>query len=181
MSARVSPFLLATAAMVALAGCGSMGVNKNPPDEFAIVTKAPLTVPPDYALRPPKPGETRPERLSTSERTRQLLVGDASTNPPSDGELALLQQLGALNVDNNIRAILDAENGGRANKEASLANQLIFWRFDGDTFDSSAAPLRVEDAAQWQADRMSSITAVTGGGEVVIKRDERILNLPGVR
>ena len=49
----------------AMAACSALG-GKNPPDEFAITTKAPLVVPPDYALRPPKPGESRPQELSSS-------------------------------------------------------------------------------------------------------------------
>ena len=45
---------------VALIGCQSIreaaGVTKSPPDEFAVVTKAPLVIPPDFNLKPPKPG-----------------------------------------------------------------------------------------------------------------------------
>ncbi len=168
-----------------LSGCESMGsalgVGKSAPDEFAIVTKAPLTVPPDYALRPPKPNETRPERLSSAERTRQLLLGDQRAAPPSNGELALLQSIDAPNVDGNIRAILAAENGGRAEKDDSLANQLIFWRVSGGQIDDSDAPLRTEDAEAWLEQRQESIDSVTGGGDVVInQRKQRILNLPGV-
>ncbi|MGV6818995.1 MAG: DUF3035 domain-containing protein, partial [Parvularcula sp.] len=157
-------FVALGALATTVSGCSSMGkamgVGKNPPDEFAIVTKAPLSVPPDYALRPPRPGETRPERQSTSERTRQLLLGDASSEPPTQGELALLQQIDAINVDPNIRAILAAENGGRAEKEASFANQLIFWRVNGDKVDDSEAPLRVENREEWEAQRLKSIEAV---------------------
>ena len=160
----------------------ALGAGKNPPDEFTIVTKAPLTLPPDFALRPPRPGETRPERLSTSERTRQLLLGDETTAPPTNGELALLQSVGALNVDPNIRAILSAENGGRADKDQSFANQLLFWRVTEDgQIDDSQAPLRVDDAAAWLQERQDMIDDVTGGGEVSIsKQQQRILNLPGV-
>jgi hypothetical protein len=186
MHAAWRTFGLLAATMMLASGCSSvgkaLGAGKNPPDEFAIVTKAPLTVPPDYALRPPKPGETRPEALSSSERTRQLLLGDASSAPPSEGELALLQRVDALNVDPNIRATLAAENGGRAGKDDSLANQLIFWKVNGDEIDDSDAPLRVEDAETWRAERMEAIEAVTGGGEVRIgERERRILNLPGVK
>ncbi|MEM9232706.1 MAG: DUF3035 domain-containing protein [Pseudomonadota bacterium] len=173
-------FTLAALAL-AVTGCSALGGGKNPPDEFAIVTKAPLTVPPDYALRPPKPGETRPEALSTADRTRQLLIGDESTQPPSTGELALLQSVGALDVDGNIRAILAAENGGRAKKDENLANQLIFWNFEGGEIDDSNAPLRVENAEAWNVERRETIEAVTGGGDVIISRDQRILNLPGVK
>ena len=61
--------IVAAAALVAvgLAGCQStqraLGMSKVTPDEFRIVTKAPLVVPPDYGLRPPAPGEPRPSEL----------------------------------------------------------------------------------------------------------------------
>ena len=68
---------------LATGGCGigkALGGGKNAPDEFAITTKAPLVVPPDYGLRPPRPGESRPQELSPSERAQQVLLGDASAS-----------------------------------------------------------------------------------------------------
>ena len=54
----------ALVAAVGLAGCSStrqaLGMTKVTPDEFRVVTKAPLVVPPDYSLRPPAPGEPQP-------------------------------------------------------------------------------------------------------------------------
>lgn len=54
-------------AAVGLTGCnsarGALGMTKVTPDEFRVVTKAPLVVPPDYALRPPALGEPRPQEL----------------------------------------------------------------------------------------------------------------------
>ena len=42
------------------AGCGDLreaaGLTKKSPDEFAVTTKAPLVIPPDFNLRPPAPG-----------------------------------------------------------------------------------------------------------------------------
>ncbi len=170
---------------VAVSGCAgagkALGGGKNPPDEFAVVTKAPLTLPPDYALRPPRPGETRPQEKSPSERAQQLMIGDASTAAPTNGELALIQSAGALDVDPNIRDILNAENGGWAEKDASLANRVLFWRVNNGRIDDSEAPLRVEDPEEWLAGRRKSIENVTAGEEVVIEKDNKILNLPGVR
>ncbi len=170
----------ASAAIALLAGCGALGGGKNPPDEFAIATKAPLVVPPDYSLRPPRPGEARPQELSAADRAQQVLLGDTTAAPPTLGEQALLQKAGALAADPNIRNLLDAENGSRAEKQASLANQLMFWEFlDGD-IDDANAPLRVEDPEAWFEARERAIKAVTGEeGEVVIKKD-RALGLPGV-
>ena len=168
---------------VTATGCGlgkALGGGKNAPDEFAIATKAPLVVPPDYSLRPPRPGETRPQELSASERAQQVLLGDASAAPPSTGEQQLVQKAGALNANPNIRSILGAENGGRAEKDRSLANQLMFWQFDDGKVDYSAAPLKVENPEEWLADREAAIKKVTGEeGEVTIEKDEA-LGLPGI-
>ena len=180
------PFRLALAAAGAslcLSGCGigkAVGGGKNPPDEFAIATKAPLVVPPDYALRPPKPGETRPQELSPSERAQQVLLGDTNAAPPTQGEQLLLHKAGALAADANIRSVLGAENGGRADKERSLANQLIFWNFDGDKVDDSAAPLQVDDADEWLEQRRETIKKVVGEEAEVEIRSTKALELPGV-
>jgi len=183
-SVTVFRVALALGAVVAAGGCAGLGKalgnGKNPPDEFAIATKAPLVVPPDYSLRPPKPGETRPQELTPSERARQVLLGDSNAAAPTSGERQLLQQAGALSADQNIRAVLAAEGGGRAEKDRSFANQLMFWKFVDGKVDDSAAPLRVDDPAAWHAERQRVIEAVTGeGGKVIIKSDEA-LTLPGI-
>ncbi|MEM9170040.1 MAG: DUF3035 domain-containing protein [Pseudomonadota bacterium] len=168
------------AAMGACAGLGGAVSGKRPPDEFAIATKAPLVVPPDYSLRPPKPGETRPQELSAAERAQQVLLGDAEAAPPSSGERMILQRANALAADPNIRNLVNAENGGRVEKDRSLANQLMFWNFLDGEVDDSAAPLRVDNPQEWLEARKKSIEAVTGeDAKVVIKRDDALL-LPGV-
>ncbi len=169
---------------VATSGCAgfskAVGGGKNPPDEFAVTTKAPLVVPPDYALRPPKPGETRPDELSASERARQVLMGDASGAAPTPGEQLLLRKADALTADPNIRVILGAENGGRGDKDRSLANQLIFWKFMDGKVDDSAAPLKVDNPEEWMAARDKAIkTAIGDQGKVTIEKDES-LGLPGI-
>jgi len=173
-----------TVGALALTACasGDPTANRNAPDEFSILTKPPLTVPPDYALRPPKPGETRPDELTTSQRTEQLILGDREFEPPTNGELALIAAAGAVDVDPSIRAILAAENGGRVDKDASLSNRLIFWRYNGGTIDDSAAELVVEDREGWMNARRNSIERVTGpGAEVIIETDDKdVLSLPGV-
>lgn len=179
----VRVFALTVAAVLSACSSSGPGANRNAPDEFAVLTKPPLTVPPDYALRPPKPGETRPEELSTTERTEQILRGDPSAPPPSTGELLFIQQVGAIEVDPSIRPLLDAENGGRATKEGSLATRLLFWRYRGKEVDDSAAPLVVDDREAWFEQRQKSIDAVVGpGAEVEIAKDDKgVLRLPGVR
>ncbi|MEZ5894860.1 MAG: DUF3035 domain-containing protein [Parvularculaceae bacterium] len=178
---RVGLSLVMLAAASGCAGIGkAIGGGKNPPDEFAIATKAPLVVPPDYAMRPPKPGETRPQEMSPSERAQQVLMGDTAAAPPSDGEQVLLQKAGALGVDPSIRAVLDAENGGRVEKDRSFANQLMFWKFDNDKVDDSGAPLRVDDPAAWFEGRETAIARVTGEDARVTIKNTDAQQLPGV-
>ena len=172
--------LLAAALVPLIAACASG--PKRTPDEFAIITKPPLTVPPDYALRPPKPGELRPETLSSSQRTEQLLLGDRSSAPPSDGELQFIQSVGALAVDPSIRDILNAENGSIAAKDASMANRILFWRVSNGEIDDSGARLDVDNREEWLAQRKSSIENVVGDGTVIIAKDPGgVLGLPGIR
>lgn len=184
ISASTLKFAFAMGCIALMAsGCGvgrAVGSGKNAPDEFAIATKAPLVVPPDFALRPPRPGETRPQELSPSERAQQVLLGDANAAPPTVGEQLLLRKAGALGVDASIRNVLNAENGGRAEKDRSLANQLLFWNFVGGDVDDSAAPLRVDNPEEWLAERQRVINAVVGEeGQVEINKS-KTLNLPGV-
>lgn len=174
---------LTGAIAVSTSGCGigkALGGNKNAPDEFAIATKAPLVVPPDYALRPPKPGQARPQELSPSERAQQVLLGDAAAAPPTEGEQLLMQRAGAMAANPNIRSLLGTEYGGRGEKERSLANQLIFWKFDGNDIDDSVAPLRVENPQEWLAQRESIIQRAIGEEGVVEIKKSKTLNLPGV-
>src|SRR5580698_3458643 len=77
-----------------LSGCKStqaaLGMTKVVPDEFAVVTKAPLVVPPDYALRPPTPGEPRPEELQPESQARIALLNQRAGEVRSDGEKLLV-------------------------------------------------------------------------------------------
>ena len=66
------------AAATGLSGCEStrqaLGMTKVTPDEFRVVSKAPLVVPPDFALRPPAPGEPRPQELQPESAARNALI-----------------------------------------------------------------------------------------------------------
>ncbi len=172
-----------------LSGCAglgkALGVGKNPPDEFAIVTRAPLVVPPDFSLRPPRPGEARPQELSTAAQARLALFGGETATvaegQPSLGEQVLMQNAGVLNSNPNIRSVIDAEAGGIASKDEGLANMILFWRTNGMEIDDSEAPLRVDNPEEWLAERRDAIETVVGEDANVRISKSRVLNLPGVR
>lgn len=84
--------LAASAATLMLAGCaGSSGlVNRDQPDEFAVARNAPLVVPPDFALVPPRPGEPAPIAADSRAEAIEALFGGPAAR--SDAERALLQE-----------------------------------------------------------------------------------------
>lgn len=50
-----------------------IGLDPTIPDEFAVESRAPLTIPPDFNLRPPEPGAPRPQEESTQKQAEQII------------------------------------------------------------------------------------------------------------
>ncbi len=61
----------------------TLGIGKNPPDEMAVAPRRPLAMPPDYNLRPPRPGAAGPADVNTSNAAARAIAtsGDASGQP----------------------------------------------------------------------------------------------------
>jgi len=83
--------LMATvAALGALGGCaGSKATgfgNRNAPNEFAVTRSPPLVIPPDFSLRPPKPGAPRPQEANPSaQELAAMFGGQAQLTPGQQG------------------------------------------------------------------------------------------------
>lgn len=112
--------LLTSLMTIGLAACSdgvkeNLGLVNTPPDEFSVITRAPLSVPPDFALRPPRPGAERPMEISTKTQARQTIFGasdmgqSGTTRPSGDTSEGFLAKVGADNADPNIRMVLDSE------------------------------------------------------------------------
>jgi hypothetical protein len=177
MNKPITVLAVLAAASVA-SGCGGMqralGSARTSPDEFRVVTQAPLTLPPDYALRPPRPGETRPQELQPDENARAALFGQQIAPSASQGERALVSNAGAEAVDPTIRDQIDFESQGIVRRNEDFVNRLLSFRGSSDT----SAPIDAEsEAARLQRDE--SIRRATGGGQVVIERERGGFKLPG--
>ncbi len=136
-------FTLIAAMVLALSACSGikkqLGLAKQSPDEFKVVSQAPLSLPPDYSLRPPEPGIPRPQGGSASQQAKNAIfrlqqpeAGSLEPTIESDdrslAELSLLKAAGAGQSDPNIRRILDAETQ-RINAESDdFLEALVFWR-----------------------------------------------------
>jgi len=175
------PLPLLVAAALALAGCDAtrdqLGLTKKAPDEFTVVTKAPLVIPPDFTLRPPQPGAKRPQEVqpeqaargaivdagggratrgASADQARRSLVASgfvgatALDNGSSEAEVALLQQAGATEVDPAIREIVNRETTVLAQKDKSFTDRLLFWQEKppfGSTLDAGSEAQRLREAA----------------------------------
>jgi hypothetical protein len=124
------------ASLVCLAGCGddlsrTFGFSRDAPDEFTVTTRAPLSMPPTYELRPPRPGAVRPQELSELQQAQATLAPESALNAPasgapSPGQSALLAATGQ-EAPKDIRNKVDAE----AQLDApgrSFTDRLMFWK-----------------------------------------------------
>jgi hypothetical protein len=83
--------VLALSAATLVAGCaagGPFGRGRGP-DEFAVARNAPLAVPPDFALTPPRPGEADVGSQDPRAQALQALFG--GPQPRSAVENSMLQ------------------------------------------------------------------------------------------
>lgn len=167
------------AATAVASGCStiqnSLGATRQTPDEFRVVTRAPLTLPPEYALRPPRPGEPRPQELEPDAEARAALFGQDVGQAASGGERALVNAAGAGSVDPNIRDSVDYENQGVVHRNEGFVDRLLSF---GGQEEDAAAPLDAA-AEQRRLEEQEAVRRATGGGDVTIRRDGGGFKLPG--
>ena len=156
----------------------SMGSGKTVPDEFRVVTKAPLVIPPDYALRPPRPGDPRPQEMRPDEDARAALFGRDIGAEASEGEKLLVTKAGASAIDPKIRDQVDLEGAALVRKNEGLADRII--NFGKGGAKSDAAPLDPA-AEKARLEREEEIRRAAGQGQVTIERDQSSgFKLPGL-
>ena len=182
--------VLAVGLPLATGGCTSvkqtLGLTKQSPDEFKVVSRAPLSMPPDYNLRPPTPGAPRPQEGTPRDQAAASVFQYSNTGgvapdaiPPigegesetaqSSGESALLQSAGGAGVDPNIRQLVDSETAEDEADSETLADTLVFWRDPepyGDVVDPAAEQKRLQENAALGK-------PVTDGDTPVIVRKQR--------
>ena len=96
--------LAASAASLLVAGCASGGLTgRNSPDEFAVARNAPLVVPPDFALTPPRAGEPAPASDVRGQAIQALFGGPA---PRSVSEQQVLREAEANNAAPGARSVV---------------------------------------------------------------------------
>lgn len=187
MRLRTVAVLTLTASMLALGACSSVrqgiGLTKITPDEFLTVSTAPLTVPPEYGLRPPAPGQPRPQELAPESAARQILLGQRQAVTRSPGEQQLVAQAGGDRADPLARYVVDDEFGDLAHKEEGWANRLLFWRRDDPASQAATTTQTSEGAVTVDAaTEYARLQELTGGrtGIVIAQRRDSGFKLPGL-
>jgi len=156
--------------VMGLSGCSdtrkALGIDKAPPDEFAVVSGAPLTMPPDFNLRPPRSPSDKPPSETAAQAGRQTVfrVSDAKTPAViastqvgtngvalSPGEQALIAKAGAAGADPSIRQQVDKDTA-QLNEDNSggFVDSLLFWREPpppGEAVDASREAQRLRENA----------------------------------
>lgn len=176
----IAPLFLLTASSAMMVGCTStsraLGITKDAPNEFNILTKAPLVVPPEYNLRPPRVGESSAENNYSQQAAREALVGDVDAAEPSRGEIVLMTKAGVGRANQEIRVEIDGQNSVERKTEG-LASRILFWQ-NGQIVDEKGVIIPLDPEAE--AERMRSINAATGGGQVEITKRPGGPKLPGL-
>ena len=163
-AAQFSPLAVVLAVVLAggLGGCSAFenlgGGKKVSPDEFRIVSHSPLTMPPNAELRPPRPGEPRPQETSTADQAREALsptlaarnvAPDAKVVRSGDAsEQALVAKAGA-GGDPNIRSQVNRDTRTIDDSNKGFIDSLIFWQDKGPSgtiIDPEKEQQRLRDA-----------------------------------
>jgi hypothetical protein len=191
---RLAPLLLLC---LGLSACGDygprqfFGLDKNPPDAFAVVSRAPLTLPPDFGLRPPKLGQARPNETPVSAQARTTVFGldtgglsgekaaqiDRLSSERSPGEAQLLKMAGAVGVDPTIRETINTESEKVARESRNIVEQMVVWK----AYDPAGVPVDAAGEQKRLQENAALGRPVTDGDTpVVVRRNKSIWQTLGV-
>ena len=156
---KTANFACLLAAMALLGGCESarkvFSSDKSAPDEFAVYSRPPLSLPPEYKLRPPIPGSSRPQGETAKYLAEKAILGgkirSARKMKPVKGSIgvrALLRDTGALTASADIRSIINEETSILAERDQAFVDKLIFWvddkPFKGTVVDAEKEQRRIQ-------------------------------------
>jgi hypothetical protein len=156
-SRRILSVALLAGAAALLAGCSAIrdasGNGKDSPDEFAVVTKAPLVIPPDFNLKPPAPGTEPTNQVEPTQAAQSALFTSdpqavAASLPAtmSAGERYLLAYAHAQDADPAIRQQIIADVAGARASDDSFTNSVLFWT--GPTPPPGSTPVDADTEAR---------------------------------
>lgn len=159
------------AVTLVLAGCSTqqsgvreaLGLDKAAPDEFLVVTKAPLIVPPGSELVPPDPGAP-PNAANNPTAVAEAATFGArrSTGTASKAEAKLLASAGVQKADPKVRRRLRADNLNARDTEGTVAGQIFnIQRDQAETLDAKEERIRLQKTRTGRRIRAEDILSDT--------------------
>lgn len=149
---------LIVVAATALAGCDSarqaLTQTKAAPDEFSVYTRAPLTLPPDYGLRPPSDGKSEEAGATTTrDEARRVLLGNNQqqiqpVEAATPGTSVLLAKAGAGRIEPGIRETVNRETSAYATEDLKFMEKLLYGdkaATRGEVVDPTAEAKRIQE------------------------------------
>ncbi|HEU5047038.1 MAG TPA: DUF3035 domain-containing protein [Rickettsiales bacterium] len=172
-----------------LAACGNgdglretLGLNRHGPDEFQVVSRPPLTLPPDYSLRPPREGESpnfvpgtsmRQQAHDTILGTSQPMPGGiaptavqpvSSGDLPSSADSRFLANAGADKGNPNIRTLLN-------DPSATPPQDTKYLIMPGANSDSVVDPSKEKE--RLKKDKQQNLPPTAGGDTPTLQPQSR--------
>lgn len=191
-----SAYCLLTALTCALLmGCGSsadmrdkLGLNREGPDEYRVVPRPPLSIPPEFNLRPPTQGSQYVSGMPAQARAQQQVLGAGGATPtpassafantaitpitssglPTTSDAQFLSNAGTTKADPKIRQeLLDEKNAGVSTQDPN-------YFFGGK---SSTDPLvdPTKEADRIKLDKEQNKPVTTGETPVIVPEDKGLL------
>lgn len=167
---RIAMIGIAVLAAGATAACSTA----SGPEANNVISKAPLTVPPQFNLVPPAPGQARPQELSPEAQARVAVFGVDYGQTASEGERAFVRAAGGGTTERTVRSLVDFDEAEILRKNRSFADMILNW---GATPTNAV----IDPAAEAERLRVEAeaLQSVTGGGAVVIQ-PKSTSKLPGL-
>lgn len=131
--------LIVSLGALALAGCAhhaKSSFSHSHPDEFVVRREAPLVVPPDFTLVPPKPGAPRPQDADSSTQALQALFGGPA--PRSNVESSAVSAAGGDRSEAGIRSKASDPNTQTVDKGSVTRDVIAAPEGDGQTARANA-------------------------------------------
>lgn len=170
---HILPCVLSCVLVLLLAACSggdvrnTLGLNRKAPDEFRVLARPPLTVPPEFTLRPPQPGQELPVGLSPRDDAAAAVLGpehqtleqkaagasaDSAIAPVTAGSLAspadanFLNRVGGEAADPNIRTVIQQEQiqAEQATEEEGFLSKLGSKKTKEPEVDPKGEAARIE-------------------------------------
>ena len=113
-----------------------------------------MSLPPDFALHPPRPGAPRPQAVDTTQKASEAVFTAPVAQPAdlSSSEKALLAATGASKAEPDIRETVDHEAAQKVAASPHLVQRLIQSGDDqkatGVVVDANAEAARIKKAQQ---------------------------------